>query len=93
LRVKAAIGLGIPVVPADERVYNFDFLQDCVKPKLLVSGARDQFGPSAKLEEVVAAAAEPKKLVLIEGADHFFEGRLRELRGAIELWLQDLVSG
>jgi alpha/beta superfamily hydrolase len=31
-------------------------------------------------------------LVLIEGADHFFEGRLRELREAIEAWVKEAVS-
>lgn len=96
-RVKALIGVGTPVGPmaADTempRVYAFDFLQDCAKPKLFVSGARDQFGPQAKLVAVVAAAAEPKKLVVIEGADHFFEGRLRELREAIESWMKESIS-
>src|SRR5215813_10459144 len=28
-RVRAVIGLGIPVLPADERVYDFEFLQTC----------------------------------------------------------------
>ena len=88
-RVTAVIGLGIPVVPADERSYDFDFLQECGKPKLFVSGTRDQFGPKAKLQEVVARAADPKKLVLIEAADHFFEGRLRELRDAISNWVAE----
>jgi len=91
-RVEAAIGLGIPVVPADERVYDFDFLQACSKPKLFVSGARDQFGPRAKLQQVVERLPEPKKLVLIEGADHFFEGRLRELREAIESWVREVIG-
>lgn len=90
-RVKAVIGLGIPVVPADERSYDFDFLRECNKPKLLLSGARDQFGPQAKLQEVAAALPEPKKLVLIEGADHFFEGRLREVRETIEAWVRDTL--
>lgn len=93
-RVTAVIGLGIPVAPVaagteDPRVYTFEFLQDCSKPKLFVSGARDQFGPRAKLEALVASLPEPKKLVVIEGADHFFEGRLRELRDAIESWIKD----
>lgn len=97
VRVKAMIGVGTPVVPvaaADEepRVYMYDFLQECTKPKLFVSGARDQFGPKAKLEEMLAVAAEPKQLVIIEGADHFFEGRLRELREAIEIWIESGVS-
>jgi uncharacterized protein len=93
-RVRAVIGVGTPVGPvaADSevpRTYTFEFLQDCMKPKLLVSGARDQFGPRAQLEALVASAPEPKKLVMIEGADHFFEGRLRELREAIELWVKE----
>jgi len=92
LRVQAAIGVGIPVVPADERAYDFEFLQRCNKPKLFVSGARDQFGPREKLEGIVAQAAEPKQLVVIDGADHFFEGRLRELREAIEDWLRKVAA-
>lgn len=90
-RVRALISLGTPVVPVAEgseepRTYAFDFLRDCTKPKLFVSGARDQFGPRAQLEAMVATLPEPKKLVVIEGGDHFFEGRLRELRETIEEW-------
>lgn len=96
-RVSVAIGVGTPVVPVAEateepRVYALDFLQQCAKPKLFVSGARDQFGPRAKLEALVASLPEPKKLVILEGADHFFEGRLRELREAIELWVRERVN-
>lgn len=90
-RVKAVIGVGIPVVPADERAYEFDFLGQCLKPKLLVSGTRDQFGPKAKLQNLIESLPEPKKLVPIEGADHFFEGRLRELRETIVEWVRATV--
>jgi len=86
-RVSAVIGLGLPVSAIDDRVYDFEFLGSCAKPKLFVSGDRDQFGPRAKLLGLVGEVREPKKLVLIEGADHFFEGRLRELREAIEGWV------
>jgi len=96
-RVRAVIGVGTPVAPVaadteEPRVYTFDFLQDCSKPKLFVSGARDQFGPRAKLQSLVESLPEPKKLIIIEGADHFFEGRLRELREAIEKWVKEAVS-
>lgn len=96
-RVKAVIGVGTPVGPvvADSeapRNYTFDFLRECTKPKLFVSGDRDQFGPRAKLEDLVASIPEPKKLVIVEGADHFFEGRLRELRETIEAWVKQAVS-
>jgi alpha/beta superfamily hydrolase len=95
-RVRAVIGLGTPVVPVAEateepRVYSLDFLRDCSKPKLFISGARDKFSPKAKLEELVASLPEPKKLLFVEAADHFFEGRLRELREAIETWVKGSV--
>jgi len=85
-RVKAVIGLGLPVIPTDGNSYDFRFLESCAKPKLFVSGARDQFGPIARLEEFLRSVPEPKKLVVIAGADHFFAGRLQELRQTIEDW-------
>ncbi len=96
-RVQALIAVGTPVVPVaadteEARVYTYEFLQNCSKPKLFLSGARDQFGPRSKLESLVASVPEPKKLVIIEGADHFFEGRLRELREATEAWVKETVS-
>ena len=96
-RVRATIGLGVPVAPVaadteEPRVYTYECLQTCNKPKLFVSGARDQFGPRAKLEALVASLPDPKKLALIEGGDHFFAGRLREMREAIEVWVKEAVS-
>jgi alpha/beta superfamily hydrolase len=96
-RVHATIGLGVPVAPVaadteEPRDYTYEFLQTCTKPKLFVSGARDQFGPRAKLEAMVASLPDPKKLVLIEEGDHFFEGRLREMRETIEAWVKEAVS-
>jgi len=90
-RVGAVIGLGLPVVTIDDRDYDFEFLRNCTKPKLFVSGDRDQFGPRAKLEGTVGSLPEPKKLVIIEGADHFFAGRLRELRETIEAWIPGVL--
>jgi alpha/beta superfamily hydrolase len=90
-RVTALMGLGLPAVPVDDRVYDFEFLRSCAKPKLFVSGSRDQFGPLGSLEALVATFAEPKKLVRIEAGDHFFEGRLKELRGVIESWITETV--
>lgn len=92
-RVKALIGLGLPVAPVEERSYELDFLKSCTKPKLFVSGSRDQFGPRAKLEELVNSLPEPKKLAIIESADHFFEGRLREMREVIEFWIRGTIQG
>lgn len=91
-RVVALIGLGLPVLPVDDRAYDFACLLSSPKPKLFVSGSRDKFGPPGKLEALVNSFADPKRLVRIEAGDHFFEGRLREMREAIEFWLQDLLK-
>jgi alpha/beta superfamily hydrolase len=95
-RVAALIALGLPAVPVpsdsgEPRVYDFDFLRECAKLKLFVSGSRDQFAPAGKLEALVNTFADPKKLVRIEAGDHFFEGRLKEMRVAIEEWVSKIV--
>ena len=90
-RVTALMALGLPVTPIDDRLFEFEFLRSCVKPKLFVSGSRDPFGPPGKLEALVGSFAEPRRLVRIEAGDHFFEGRLKELRDAIENWVREIV--
>ena len=88
-RVQSIISLGTPISPVDDRSYDYAFLRACTKPKLFVSGSRDQFASKVRLEALVAPLPEPKKLVIIEAADHFFEGRLREMREAIENWVRE----
>jgi alpha/beta superfamily hydrolase len=88
-RVRGLIALGLPAVAVEDRVYDFEFLRESTKPKLFVSGSRDQFAPAGKLEALVNTFAGPKKLVRIEAGDHFFEGHLRELRDTIEAWVRE----
>lgn len=88
-RVLALISLGTPVAAVDERGhYDYGFLRQCTRPKLFLSGAEDEFGPHDKLERVFNGAAEPKQLLLIPGADHFFASHLAEMRDAIEAWVR-----
>jgi uncharacterized protein len=81
-RVTDVIGLGIPVDSSD-----LTYLRDCAKPKLFVQGANDQFGSRTNVEKLYSELAEPKKLVFVENADHFFTGHLSEMAGAIDQWL------
>ena len=90
-RVVALIALGTPVA-VEGRLYTYKFLENCAKPKLFISGSRDQFGPQENLKQVFALAAEPKQLVLVEGAEHFFEGKLSEVQTAIRNWVQQLLK-
>jgi hypothetical protein len=82
-RVTRLIGLGLPVDSAD-----FSYLDNYVKPKLIVQGGIDQFGSRANLETLFETLPEPKRVVIVEGADHFFAGRLPEVSAAITSWIE-----
>jgi alpha/beta superfamily hydrolase len=74
----------------------FSYLDDCAKPKLLVSGEFDQYGPPDQQNAVVAQfsphARELTSVAFIRGADHFFTGHLAELDTVIAEWLGSLGS-
>ena len=89
--VIAIISLGTPLAAAG-RAYSYEYLARCAKPKLFVSGAEDEFGPTPRLEAVVAQAAEPKQLVIISGVDHFFAGKVKEVQRVVEDWLRGLLA-
>lgn len=86
-RVIGLVALGIPA-HAEGRGYDFGFLRDCPQPKLFISGTKDQFGPVSEVETVVRMAQEPKELVWISEADHFFASKLDDVRQAIRTWAQ-----
>ncbi len=86
-RVRGVVGLGLPV-HAEGRDYHYNFLMDCPKPKLFISGTRDQYGPRGKVAAVIAPVPEPSEMVWIEDADHFFAGKLDEVRHAILAWMR-----
>jgi hypothetical protein len=90
-RVVGMISLGTPVA-AEVRHYKYEFLRECVKPKLFVSGANDQYSPRPALEQVFAKAAEPKKLVIIEDTEHFFVGKLDRMQATVEAWITSLYK-
>jgi hypothetical protein len=85
------ISLGTPV-GAEGRAYTYSFLKECHRPKLFVSGSRDQYGPRENLKSVFDAASEPKEMVIVEGGDHFFEGHLAEMQAAIHDWVSKLFK-
>ena len=88
-RVQYLIGIGTPV---DK--YDFSFLEACRKPLLLVHGERDEFGNVEKLRQVGADLERRTqvKVVVIPGAEHFFENRLDELKHAITDWVNEQLA-
>ncbi len=97
-RVKGLIGLGVPV-RAEGRDYTYGFLPKCTAPKLFISGDHDQYGPRGIMQDVFARAPEPKRLVWIAGADHFFQGttdspgaKLNLMQEEIGSWLRSEIG-
>ena len=82
-RVVRLIGIGTPVNGSD-----FSYLEKCSKPKLFVHGSNDEFGDVAELEKIVSGLPGEKKLVVVEGVDHFFKGKVEELGQAISEWME-----
>ena len=85
-RVSHLIGLGIPVNSSD-----FSFLRACKKSKLFVHGSRDQYGAIEKVKRLVASLPGENHLVVVEGVDHFFAGKLDQLDGAITNWVSEVL--
>lgn len=87
-RVSHLIGLGLPVNTID-----FSFLSQCKKPKLFVHGSNDEHGAIEKVKTLVATVPGGNHLVVVEGVDHFFAGKLDQLNRAITTWLIDAIFG
>jgi alpha/beta superfamily hydrolase len=68
-QIKALAAVSPPLL-----MFNFDFLKSCPKPKLLISGSRDDLIPVAQFLEFCQNLPEPKECESIEGADHFWRG-------------------
>lgn len=86
--VRAVAALGLPTT-ADGHAYQYRFLPNCSIPKLFLSGGSDHYAPPSQLAQVVASAADPKRLVLLPGADHFFAGKLPLMQQALAGWLKE----
>jgi alpha/beta superfamily hydrolase len=82
-RVAALVGLGVPVASS-----NLDFLRGVLKPKLIIQGTRDEFGPPAEVESFYGSLAEPKQIHWVQNADHLFTGKLEEVQRAIREFLK-----
>jgi hypothetical protein len=86
-RVKGIAALGLPVRVGD-REYRYRFLAQCKQPKLFISGTKDEYGPQAEVEAVVAEALPPAKLVMVPDADHYFAGKLDQMQHALSVWTE-----
>ena len=82
-RVHKLIGVALPIGMRDA-----SFLLNANKPKLLISGNHDNYSPIPGLQDLVAKLPDPKSLVIVDGADHFFWGLEGQVAKAAVEFLQ-----
>ncbi len=78
-RVQLMLGIG----PAIDR-YDFSAFKQSDKPKVLIHGEFDELIPVREVKKFYAQLREPKDLVIIDAADHLFNGKTMELGQAVE---------
>ena len=92
--VTALIGIAPPVATSvSGMTYTFPKTLESVKPKFFVQGEADEVCPLEAMWAFYGKLQEPKELVVIDGADHLFEGKTQEVGEALEDLLADFDSG
>jgi alpha/beta superfamily hydrolase len=66
------------------RLGSVEYLDTCPTPKIFVQSTHDQYCSREEFERVYATFAEPKRVVWIEAADHFFVGALEQVEEAAQ---------
>lgn len=82
-RVTTLTGIASPLT-----LFDFSTVKASAKPKYLIHGERDELCPLRDVWAFYGGAAEPKELVVIDGADHLFDGLVSEVADTIEDLLQ-----
>lgn len=85
-RVTALIGIAPPLTKAG---YDFTNTRASTKPKFFVQGEADDICPVQDMWKFYGALPEPKELVIIDMADHLFDGHTAEVGEALEDLLKD----
>jgi alpha/beta superfamily hydrolase len=76
-RVAKLLGIGLAL-----NMFDYSFLDACVKPKAIIQAANDEYGGRGPVEAAVARMAEPKRLWVVDDATHLFPQHLAQLEAA-----------
>jgi uncharacterized protein len=92
-RVEALIGIAPPVATSVSGMeYTFPGTLASTKPKFFVQGEADEVCPIQEMWGFYGRLEEPKELVVIDGADHLFDGKTSEVGEALEDLLADFTA-
>lgn len=89
-RVSVLIGIAPPVTKMG---YDFSNTRRSTKPKFFVQGEADDICPIQDMWKFYGELVEPKELVVIDAADHLFDGHTTEVGEALEDLLADFPEG
>lgn len=76
--VRRIVAVGFPTKSG-----NFEYLKNCLAPKIFVQSSHDEHGPRPELETIYRDIAEPKQIHWVDAADHFFRDGLDVLEEII----------
>jgi hypothetical protein len=89
-RVQVLIGIAPPVATSvSGMTYTYPNTLASEKPKFFVQGEADEVCPIQGMWTFYGQLHEPKDLVVIDAADHLFEGKTQEVGEALEDLLAD----
>lgn len=77
--VSALLGIATPVSK-----YDYAEVAASPTPKFFIHGERDEICSLQEMRQFYARASEPKELVVIDAADHLFDGKVSEVADAVE---------
>jgi alpha/beta superfamily hydrolase len=93
-RVTALIGIAPPVATSVSGMdYSFPNTLASTKPKFFLQGEADEVCPLEAMWKFYGRLEEPKDLVVIDAADHLFDGKTQEAGEALEDLLSDFADG
>lgn len=77
-RVTTLLGVALP-----SSMFDFSAVRNSAKPKFFIHGGHDEICPLRAVWDLYGKSMEPKELVVIDGADHLFDGHVSEVADAI----------
>ena len=83
-RVTTLVGVAPPLSR-----YDFETTKTSAKPKFFIQGERDEICPLKEMYSFYSQCRDPKELVVIDAADHLFDGKVSEVADAMEDLLGD----
>jgi uncharacterized protein len=83
-RVSTLIGIAPPLAR-----YDFETVRISTRAKFFIQGEFDEICPLKEMQQFYARCEEPKELVVIDAADHLFDGKTIQVGEAVEDLLGD----